>query len=219
MAHCERMDMLGWVRFLIVHQIDRRGDMLLLGIDDSNERARLLRLGFGDVLGGSAHLGEIDARADRIASQKQTLPRVREFGPLRLDLLARDAFAGGRACGLHPREFELIWRLSDQPGIPVSKRTLVKDVWRLGHVPETNSLAVHVSRLREKLKVAGLERMVATSLSGGYVLHPLAYRADYTIPALRRSSQNGCNAPMTGPRQDNSWRGGDFRHEHSITRQ
>ena len=42
----------------------------------------------------------------------------------------------------------------------------------MGFVPETNSLAVHVSRLRGKLNTAGLEGLVETAPSGGYCLVP-----------------------------------------------
>jgi DNA-binding winged helix-turn-helix (wHTH) protein len=48
----------------------------------------------------------------------------------------------------------------------------VNEVWRLLHVPDTNSLAVHVSRLRNKLALAGLRGLVETAASGGYMLAP-----------------------------------------------
>ena len=137
--------------------------ILLIGIDDETARARLLRLGFGDVTGSSTNLHEIEARALRIAAQAETLPRMRRLGQLLLDLFARDGFAHGRRLGLHPREFALIWRLSDSPGEAVTKKMLIRDVWRMAYVPETNSLAVHVFRLRAKLASAGLEWMVQTT--------------------------------------------------------
>jgi hypothetical protein len=40
----------------------------------------------------------------------------------------------------------------------------------MAHVPDTNSLAVHVFRLRAKLIIAGLEGLVKTAPSGGYYL-------------------------------------------------
>jgi len=173
-APCGGFDAMAWIRFLIVHGAARRRRFILLDVDGSNERARLLRLGFADVLGRGAGIDELDARAIRVAVQTEMLPRFREIGQLRLDLLARDGFASGRAIGLHPREFELLWRLADEPGRPVSKPTLVRDVWRQGYLPETNSLAVHVSRLRDKLRLAGLQPLVGTAPSGGYVLLPPA---------------------------------------------
>ena len=102
----------------------------------------------------------------------QMLPRVRNLGRLRLDLFARDGFVGKRPLGLHPREFALIWRLAEAQGTAVAKKALVRDVWRMAHVPDTNSLAVHVFRLRAKLAVAGLAELVCTAPSGAYFLAP-----------------------------------------------
>lgn len=144
--------------------------LLLIGLDDEEARARLLRLGFGDVLGKHTSLREIEARALRILAQAEMLPRSRQLGKLRLDLFARDGFVGTRPLGLHPREFALIWRLADTPGAVVAKKALVRDVWRMAYVPDTNSLAVHVFRLRSKLAIAGFADLVATAPSGGYFL-------------------------------------------------
>lgn len=89
---------------------------------------------------------------------------------MKLDLLGREAFIAGRALGLHPREFALLWRLSDTPGEPVSRYELLNDVWRLSFQPETNSLAVHVSRLRAKLRLSGIEGLIETLPDGSYRL-------------------------------------------------
>jgi len=180
-AACGAFDAMAWVRFLIVHAPARRRRFILLDIDDSHERARLLRLGFADVLGRGIGIDELEARAVRVAVSTDMLPRYRDIGALRLDFLARDGFAESRALGLHPREFALLWRLSDEPGRAVAKATLVRDVWRQRFLPETNSLAVHISRLRDKLRLAGLPPLVGTASAGGYVL--LATVAEASPPS------------------------------------
>ncbi len=182
LAHCPRFDTLGWVRFLTVHARDRRALILMLGIDEGDERARLLNLGFGDVTGSRTALCEIEARAQRIARNAALLPRWRVVGALRLDLLHRDGYCAGRPLGLHPREFALLWRLADAPGVPVGKAALLRDVWRLNHVPETNSLAVHVSRLRARLASAGLDDLVHPAPGGGYVLNAAGKTGTRAIP-------------------------------------
>ena len=63
-----------------------------------------------------------------------------------------------------------MWRLADQPGERVSRASLLKDVWRINHDPETNSVEVHVSRLRGKLAEAGCDNLVLTVPEGGYRL-------------------------------------------------
>ena len=148
----------------------RRMATLVIGIDQPSERARLLRIGFGDVVGGAIELVELAARLRRVAAQSRTLPMSRRHGPLTLDLAARDGFVAARRLGLHPREFALLWRLSEAAGEAVPAERLLADVWQLSFRPETNTLAVHVSRLRAKLRVAGLDGLVETAAAGAYRL-------------------------------------------------
>jgi two-component system, OmpR family, response regulator len=173
-----------WKNFLKVHGSAARRRILLLGVTNCSERARLLHMGFGEVLGDAPGLSEVEARALRLYGKAETLPRYRDIGPLRLDLLVRDGYANGRPLRLHPREFGLIWRLADTPGRAVSKSTLLKDVWRLEHVPDTNSLAVHVFRLRDKLALAGLDSIVQTAVADGYLLTPLSSEPRPAIPLI-----------------------------------
>ncbi|NKI99718.1 DNA-binding response OmpR family regulator [Novosphingobium sp. SG707] len=143
---------------------------LVVGMSDGQERARLLRRGFGDICDLGIGLPELHARALRITQQAEALVRWRQHGPLRLDLIERDAFVGDKSVGLHPREFAVLWRLMDSPGETVGKRELLRDVWNLSFVPETNSVAVHTSRLRSKLALAGLPGWIQTAPGGGYQL-------------------------------------------------
>ena len=102
--------------------------------------------------------------------QDSLIPRFREAGDVTLDLLHRDGRVDDRWLSLHPREFELLWRLAEEPGKRLSKRQLLADVWRITYEPETNSLAVHVARIRSKLQPFGLDRIVVTHPQGGYLL-------------------------------------------------
>jgi DNA-binding response OmpR family regulator len=146
--------------------------IMLLGIDDPLERAGLLAAGCGEALPSMTGLGELDIRAHRLASLSDLLPRLRDAGPVTLDLFHRDGRIGQSWLALHPREFGLIWRLAECPGRPVTRAELLHDVWRLRHDPETNSVQVHVSRLRSKLAAHGLGALVATDPVGGYCLTP-----------------------------------------------
>ncbi|MEL6237804.1 MAG: winged helix-turn-helix domain-containing protein [Pseudomonadota bacterium] len=98
------------------------------------------------------------------------IPRFREAGDVTLDLLHRDGRVEDRWLRLHPREFELLWRLAEEPGKPMTKRQLLADVWRITFEPQTNSVAVHVARVRAKLQPFGLSRILATHPQGGYYL-------------------------------------------------
>lgn len=157
-----------WITLLGAQDMELRKWTILSGVESGEERARYLGLGFGDVLPACTCLSELEARARRVARQAASLPGERSIGALRLDLMARDGFVAERPVGLHPREFALAWRLAERPGSCVSKRQLLADVWRTHHMPETNSIAVHVFRLRAKLALAGLEGIVETAPDGSY---------------------------------------------------
>ena len=144
--------------------------LLLIGVEEGAERATLLARGCAEALPGGITLRELDARARRVNEMFAMLPRWRDVGPLTLDLFHRDARHGNRWLNLHPREFGVLWRLADTPGVRVTRRDLIQDVWRLNHVPETNSVEVHVSRLRSKLAGAGCGQLVETVPEGGYRL-------------------------------------------------
>ena len=160
---------------------DRRS--IVLGVRDSRARTCLLAHGCGEVLGLGVGLAELEIRARRVATAATALPRAVHVGPLLLDLLHRDARRGPIWLGLHPREFGLLWRLAEEPGVPITRRTLLQDVWRIHHEPDTNSVEVHVSRLRGKLALAGCANLVRTASTGGYRLEV----QEGPAPAMRQA--------------------------------
>jgi len=143
-----------------------RAAVIVTDIADSQTRAHLLSLRFGEAVPPGLTLGELAQRAQRLSTALAALPRRLSHGPLLLDLLHREAWVGQRRLGLHPREFGLLWRLTETPGVPVSPGALLHDVWHLPDRPETNSLAVHVCRLRAKLAGAGLPQVLRTCAAG-----------------------------------------------------
>lgn len=98
------------------------------------------------------------------------IPRFREAGDVTLDLFHRDGRVVDRWLALHPREFALLWRLAEQPGERITRQQLLAEVWRIHFEPESNSVAVHVARVRAKLEPFGLARLIGTHPDGGYYL-------------------------------------------------
>ena len=189
------IDTHSWLALVDPAHSQHRGRVLLLGLANPFERADLLRMGFGEALPPQATRGEIAVRAARVADRLGRIARRRRCGPLVLDLVRRDGMVGDRPLRLNPREFALLWRLMDSPGVAVSKAALLRDVWHLRFQPETNSLAVHASRMRAKLALAGLEGIVQTAPDGGYLLVPgpprdLGQPANPDQPLLERAAWN-----------------------------
>lgn len=151
-------------------ELDDKRWVIAIGVDNSDDRARLLALGFGEVLASSVGPVELAERVLRLGDNAEAMKRYRDAGPVVLDLFHRDGRIERQWLGLHPREFALLWRLAENPGERVTRRQLLSDVWRIEHDPETNSVEVHISRLRSKLAISKACWLVATDPQGGYRL-------------------------------------------------
>lgn len=164
---------------------DLRQRIVAVDVSSSTVRGRLLQVGIGDALPPGTNLIELAARAWRVAAAAEAQPRRRRAGPADLDLVRRDAVAGGRAAGLHPREFALLWQLAEAPGAVVGTAALLHALWHPNGAAETNSLQVHICRLRAKLRRIGLGDLIETVPGAGYRLahdRPLLFEASGSIP-------------------------------------
>lgn len=199
-----------WLALLGAAQPLRR-HILLLGVAGPAERARLLRLGFGDVLGLEFSLAEVEARALRVDLLAGAMSRFRQIGQLQLDLLARDGLVASRPVGLHPREFAILWRLADLPGLAVSVLDLLSDVWRMRFRPETNTVAVHVCRVRAKLRLAGLCGLIETMPDGSYRL--ALENAAAPLPFVALTDDLGLDGYLRLSEEHSNKQQQDERHE------
>lgn len=154
------------------------GDATILwhGEDDPTARARALEGGAQDVVGPWMHPAETLARIIRLAQADQ--PRL-VLGDLVIHLVDRVVERDGRPLPLPAREYALLLHLARRPGETVSRDALLDAVWRLRHDPGTNSVEVHMSRLRAKID-RGFGRALLHTVKGrGYALCP----AGFSVPS------------------------------------
>ena len=161
---------------------------IVIGVDDPDDRAQLLASGVGEAVPMATSVVELGARLTRLVAAQNSIPRLRKAGPVTLDLFHRDGRIEDRWLALHPREFGLLWRLAETPDERVSARELLSDVWRLDHVPETNSLQVHVSRLRAKLAISQAAWLIETDPQGGYRLGSNQQSSFFAFSKLRQET-------------------------------
>ena len=74
-----------------------------------------------------------------------------EVGALRIDPRRREATVAGRRLGLRAREFDLLSALARDPGVVLTRDTLLEDVWGTDFPGETRTVDVHVGEVRRKL--------------------------------------------------------------------
>jgi DNA-binding response OmpR family regulator len=83
------------------------------------------------------------------------LGRPIEVGSLRIEPRRREVFVGERGVELRAREFDLLAALARDPGVVLSRESLLEDVWGTDFAGETRTVDVHVSELRKKLGPEG----------------------------------------------------------------
>jgi DNA-binding response OmpR family regulator len=73
-------------------------------------------------------------------------------GDLSIDVAARQAFLGGEALSLKPKEFDLLLYLARHPGVVMTRDALLREVWGYQHHVDTRTVDVHIRWLRKKLE-------------------------------------------------------------------
>lgn len=94
---------------------------------------------------------------------------VLSFGRLAIDEAAREARVDGEDVKLKPREFALLLALASNPGVALSRRTLLERVWGFDFDGDERTVDVHVRRVRLKIEEEpGLAPMLHTVHGFGY---------------------------------------------------
>jgi DNA-binding response OmpR family regulator len=77
---------------------------------------------------------------------------------------------GSRTIDLTPREFSILECLMANVGKPVSRTTLMREVWNIPLDPSTNIVDVYMKYLRDKIDDEGEAKLIRTVRGVGYVL-------------------------------------------------
>jgi DNA-binding response OmpR family regulator len=138
------------------------------------EIIRLLNAGADDYLVKPFSCEHLAARISaqlRRAGAGSAAPLI-SAGGLRIDLARREALLDGTPLELSRREFDLLAYLAARPGVVVSRRELLTEVWHQSY-GDDQTIDVHVSWLRRKLgETAARPRYLRTVRGIGVMLDP-----------------------------------------------
>ena len=142
----------------------RRGDVtpviILTALDQISDRIEGLNAGADDYLTKPFDLAELSARLAAVARRYCGNPNpLVTLGELEIDLATRTVLRAGRRVDLTQREWALFEALVQRPGQVISKAQLEDRLYAFGAEVESNTIEVHVSRLRKKLGAGAVETL------------------------------------------------------------
>ena len=143
--------------------------------ETTQNKIDLLRLGADDYITKPFDMEEVLARIEsnlrRIQFQNST-PSSLKCNDLVLDLDGNRAMLQGAELPLTAKEFAILELLMKYPDKIFSKANLFQSVWNTEYISEDNTLNVHISNLRNKMKAICPDKEFIDTVWGiGYRLH------------------------------------------------
>ena len=143
--------------------------IILTALDQVSDRIEGLNAGADDYLVKPFDLAELSARIGSVARRYGGNPNpLITHGPLQIDLTARSIHRDGHPVQLTAREWALLEALLSRRGQLLSKAQLEDKLYAFDAEVESNTIEVHVSRLRKKL---GAD-LIVTERGLGYRMGP-----------------------------------------------
>ena len=142
----------------VCHELRREGRnvavLMLTARDTMADKITGLKSGADDYMTKPFESAELLARIEALLRRTRGELGVDElaFGDVVVKPRAGQVLRGGRAIRLSAQEFKLLVHLVRHPGVVLSRDELLDAVWGYQATPETRTVDVHISWLRQKLE-------------------------------------------------------------------
>ena len=155
-----------------LRQTDRETRVLILSArSEVEDKVEGLDAGANDYLAKPFHLAELEARIRSLTLRQFTQQDViLTCGALTFDTRSRSAAVGGQPLTLTRKETGILEYLMVHQGRPVSQEELMDHVWDNSVDSFSNSIRVHISALRKKLRAAQGYDPIRNRLGEGYLM-------------------------------------------------
>lgn len=145
--------------------------LILSARSEVADKVEGLDAGANDYLAKPFHLAELEARIRSLTRRQFTQNDVvLSCGDLAFDTKARTASVAGQALTLTRKEIGILEYLLLNKGRPVSQEELIDHVWDNSVDNFSNSIRVHISALRKKLRTALGYDPVRNRIGEGYLM-------------------------------------------------
>ncbi len=129
--------------------------IIILSVRNSEDNiVKALDAGANDYLTKPFRTGELLARIRASIRQNQDLPEdpCLKFGSLEVDLANHLARKNSEIIKLTSTEFSLLALLSKNEGRVLTHQHILKEIWGMGYIGQTQYLRVFVAQLRKKIE-------------------------------------------------------------------
>lgn len=135
------------------------------------DKVNALQNGADDCLAKPFSFSELLARVNALLRRNAGLvPNTSQVGDLTLNREEHRVDRNGRRIDLTPREFAILEFMMRHPGRPVSRATLMEEVWNMPFDPSTNIVDVYMKYVRDKVDLPGEQKLTRTIRGIGYEL-------------------------------------------------
>ena len=155
-----------------LRQTDRETRVLILSArSEVEDKVQGLDAGANDYLAKPFHLAELEARIRSLTLRQFTQQDVLLVcGDLTFDTRSRTAAVKGQTMTLTRKETGILEYLMVHQGRPVSQEELMDHVWDNSVDSFSNSIRVHISALRKKLRAALGYDPIRNRIGEGYLM-------------------------------------------------
>ena len=155
-----------------LRRTDRQTPVLILSArGEVQDKVAGLDAGANDYLAKPFHLAELEARIRSLTLRQFTQQDVLlTCGALSFDTRARSASVDGQVLTLTRKETGILEYLMVHQGRPVSQEELMEHVWDNSVDCFSNSIRVHISALRKKLRTALGYDPIRNRIGEGYLM-------------------------------------------------
>ena len=155
-----------------LRQTDRETRVLILSArGEVEDKVQGLDAGANDYLAKPFHLAELEARIRSLTLRRFTQQDVLlRCGELSFDTRSRTAAVHGEPLSLTRKETGILEYLMVHKGRPVSQEELIDHVWDNSVDNFSNSIRVHISALRKKLRAALGYDPIRNRIGEGYLM-------------------------------------------------
>ena len=155
-----------------LRQTDRETRVLILSArGEVEDKVEGLDAGANDYLAKPFHLAELEARIRSLTLRQFTQQDVLlSCGALTFDTRSRTAAVNGQLLTLTRKETGILEYLMVHQGRPVSQEELMDHVWDNSVDSFSNSIRVHISALRKKLRAVPGYDPIRNRIGEGYLM-------------------------------------------------